>query len=64
MQIRDWFRIGSLAVNAQKKAIRTYRAILLPGIKERFRSNTLNSLTIETEVDESDPTGSVHRRFS
>ena len=42
MQIRDWFRIGSLAVNAQKKAIRMYRAILLPGIKERFWGNTID----------------------
>ena len=64
MQIQDWSRIGSLAVNAQKKAICTYRATLLPGIKGRIRCNALNSLTIETEVDESVPTGAVHRRFS
>ena len=64
MQIWDWFRIWFFS---GKHALESYADVsgtLLPGIKGRFRGNTLNSLTIETEVDESGPTGSVHRRFS
>ena len=64
MQIRDWSSFGSLAVNTQKKVYARIGRRLFPGIKGRFRYNALNSLTIETEVDESVPTGAVHRRFS